>query len=78
MEWNDRAIKETHLGHCCRPERAELEKVLEKALQEGIVCAKKPYFSIAFCGVVKAGKSLFLNTFMGRAILDRLLNSLYY
>ena len=54
------------------PERPDFEKAvdeLEKALQEAIVCSKKQRFAVAFCGMVKAGKSLFLNAFMGRAIL---------
>jgi hypothetical protein len=54
------------------PERPEFEgalRELEKALQEAIVRAKKQRFAIAFCGMVKAGKSLFLNALMGRAIL---------
>jgi hypothetical protein len=54
------------------PERQEFEKAveeLEKALQEAIVRSKKRRFAIAFCGMVKAGKSLFLNALMGRTIL---------
>jgi len=54
------------------PERPEFERAveeLERALQEAIVRAKKQRFAIAFCGMVKAGKSLFLNALMGRAIL---------
>ena len=54
------------------PERPEFERAveeLESALQEAIVRSKKQHFSIAFCGMVKAGKSLFLNALMGRAIL---------
>ena len=54
------------------PERHEFEKAveeLERTLQEAIVRAKKQRFAIAFCGMVKAGKSLFLNALMGRAIL---------
>jgi len=54
------------------PERKEFEKAveeLEKALQEAIVRSKRQRFAIAFCGMVKAGKSLFLNALMGRAIL---------
>ena len=54
------------------PERPEFEKAveeLERALQEAIVRSKKQRFAIAFCGMVKAGKSLFLNALMGRAIL---------
>ena len=53
------------------PERPEFEKALvelEKGLQEVIVRSKKQRFAIAFCGTVKAGKSLFLNALMGRAI----------
>jgi len=54
------------------PERQEFEKAveeLERTLQEAIVRSKKRRFTIAFCGMVKAGKSMFLNALMGRAIL---------
>ena len=54
------------------PERPEFEgavEELETALREAIVRSKKPGFVITFCGMVKAGKSLFLNALMGRAIL---------
>ena len=54
------------------PERSEFETTLlelEKALREVIVRSRKRRFTIAFCGMVKAGKSLFLNAFMGREIL---------
>ena len=54
------------------PERLEFERAveeLERALQEAIVRSKKQRFAIAFCGMVKAGKSTFLNALMGRAIL---------
>ena len=54
------------------PERPEFERVveeLEMALQEAIVRSRKQRFTIAFCGMAKAGKSLFLNALMGRAIL---------
>jgi len=54
------------------PERPEFEravKELDTVLQEAIVRSKKQHFSIAFCGMVKAGKSLFLNAFMGKSIL---------
>ena len=54
------------------PEHADFEKSLielERALQEAIVRSKKRRFAIAFCGMVKAGKSLFLNALIGRAIL---------
>ena len=42
---------------------------LEKGLQEAILRAKKQRFAIAFCGMVKAGKSLFLNALIGEPIL---------
>ena len=54
------------------PERPEFEKAveeLERALREAIVRSKKQGVTIAFCGMVKAGKSLFLNALIGRAIL---------
>jgi hypothetical protein len=53
-------------------ERPEFEKALEEletVLQEPIVRSKKQTFTIAFCGMVNAGKSTFLNALMGRAIL---------
>ena len=54
------------------PERPEFERAveeLERVLQEAIVRSKRKRFVIAFCGTVKAGKSMFLNALMGRAIL---------
>jgi ribosome biogenesis GTPase A len=42
---------------------------LEKGLQEAILRAKKQRFAIAFCGMVKAGKSLFLNALIGEPVL---------
>jgi hypothetical protein len=54
------------------PERLEFERAveeLERVLQEGIVRSNKQPASIAFCGTVKAGKSLFLNALMGWSIL---------
>ena len=54
------------------PERPEFERAveeLERVLQDVIVCSKKRRFVIAFCGMVKAGKSTFLNALMSRLIL---------
>ena len=54
------------------PEGPKFKKAveeLEKELQGAIVRSKKERFVIAFCGMVNAGKSLFLNALMGRAIL---------
>jgi hypothetical protein len=65
-------LKEREGDAAADPERPEFEKALlelEKALQEAIVRAKEQRFTIAFCGMVKAGKSLFLNALMGRALL---------
>lgn len=65
-------LKKRDAGSSDDPERPEFEKALvelERALQEAIVRSKKQRFAIAFCGMVKAGKSLFLNALMGRAIL---------
>jgi hypothetical protein len=42
---------------------------LEKALLEAVLRARKQRFAIAFCGMVKAGKSLFLNALIGEPIL---------
>ena len=54
------------------PERPEFKRSvegLERTLQESITRSRKQRFVFAFCGTVKAGKSLFLNALMGRAIL---------
>jgi hypothetical protein len=54
------------------PERPVFERAveeLERVLQEGMVRSNKQPVSIAFCGTVNAGKSLFLNALMGRLIL---------
>ena len=42
---------------------------LEKVLQDVIIRSKKQRSVIAFCGMVKAGKSTFLNALIGRSIL---------
>ena len=65
-------LKRRDVGYGDDPERSEFEKTLlelEKALREVIVRSKKRHFVIAFCGMVKAGKSSFLNALMGRTIL---------
>jgi len=65
-------LKQHSLHSSDDPERPEFEraaKELDRVLQEAIVRSKKPHFSIAFCGMVKAGKSLFLNELMGKSIL---------
>jgi hypothetical protein len=65
-------LKKRDVNSSDDPEQPDFEKAmqeLEKALQETIVRSKKRRFAIAFCGMVKAGKSLFLNALMGRAIL---------
>ena len=62
--------RDAHYGD--DPERPEFENALlelEKVLQEVIVRSKRRRFGIAFCGMVNAGKSLFLNALMGKAIL---------
>ena len=54
------------------PERPEFERAVEELeieLQEAILRSKKPHFSIALCGMVNSGKSLFLNALIGLAIL---------
>ena len=52
-----------------RPGFEKAVKELERVLQEAILRSKKPHFSIAFCGMVDSGKSLFLNALIGLAIL---------
>ena len=54
------------------PERPEFERAVEdldRVLRRAIVRSKKQHFSIAFCGAVKAGKSMILNALMGMSIL---------
>ena len=54
------------------PERQEFERAveeLERMLRREIVRSKNQHFSIAFCGTVKAGKSMILNALMGLSIL---------
>ena len=65
-------LKKRDMNPSDDPEHTDFEKALmelEKVLQEAIIRSKKRRFVIAFCGMVKAGKSLFLNALMGRAIL---------
>ena len=54
------------------PERQESERAveeLERVLRREIVRSKKRHSSIAFCGTIKAGKSMILNALMGLSIL---------
>jgi hypothetical protein len=65
-------LKRREVAAAADPERPEFEKALlelEMGLQEAIIRAKKRRFTIAFCGMAKAGKSMFLNALVGRAIL---------
>ena len=55
--------------HLERPEFESAVEELKGELQEAIVRSKKQRFTITFCGMVKAGKSLLLNVLMGRMIL---------
>jgi len=48
-----------------RPEFERAVKELDRVVQEGIVRSMEQHFSIVFCGMVKAGKSMFLNALMG-------------
>ena len=52
-----------------RPGFERAVEELERVLQEAMLRSKKPHFSIAFCGMVGSGKSLFLNALIGLAIL---------
>jgi hypothetical protein len=42
---------------------------LDKSLQEVIARSQRPRFTISFYGMVKAGKSLFLNAMIGKLVL---------
>ena len=52
-----------------RPEFDRAVEELERVLQEAILRSKKEHFSIAFCGMVDAGKSLLLNALIGLTVL---------
>ena len=56
-------------GETKRPEFEGSLTEVEKMLQDAIVRSRKNSFTIAFCGLAKAGKSMFLNALMGRMIL---------
>ena len=71
--WSDTVEQlKPHGPYSGDPEGPEFKKAveeLEKELQGAIIRSKKERFAIAFCGMVNAGKSSFLNALMGRAIL---------
>jgi len=65
-------LKVHHAYSADDPERSEFEEAVEdldRELQEAITCSKQHRFVIAFIGMAKAGKSLFLNALIGRPIL---------
>jgi hypothetical protein len=54
------------------PEHREFEQILnqlDSSLQEVIARSKQPRFTLSFYGMVKAGKSLFLNSLIGKIVL---------
>ena len=54
------------------PEHREYETILDQldsSLQEVIARSKRPRFTLSFYGMVKAGKSLFLNALIGSIVL---------
>jgi hypothetical protein len=54
------------------PEHREFEQILnqlDSSLQEAITRSKRPRFTLSFYGMVKAGKSLFLNSLIGKIVL---------
>ena len=70
--WTVEQLKQDSPYSSDDPERSEFERTveeLERVLQETILRSKRRHFSIALCGVVEAGKSLFLNALVGRSIL---------
>ena len=52
-----------------RPEFENAVEELERTLRRAMVCSRRSRFVVAFCGMVNAGTSMFLNAFMGRAVL---------
>jgi hypothetical protein len=72
--WNETAEQLTRqsIYSTVDPERMNFESELaelKNGLQEAVVRSRKERFTIAFCGMVKSGKSLFLNALIGRTIL---------
>jgi len=54
------------------PEHREFEQTLDQldsSLKEVIARSKRPRFTLSFYGMVKAGKSLFLNSLIGNIVL---------
>jgi hypothetical protein len=54
------------------PEYKEFEQILgqlDNSLQEVIARSRRPRFTLSFYGMVKAGKSLFLNALIGKTVL---------
>jgi len=54
------------------PEHRESEQILDQldsSLQEVIARSRRPRFTLSFYGMVKAGKSLFLNALIGKIVL---------
>jgi hypothetical protein len=54
------------------PEHQEFEQILDQldsSLQEVITRSRRPRFTLSFYGMVKAGKSLFLNSLIGKVVL---------
>jgi hypothetical protein len=54
------------------PEYKEFEQILDEldnSLQEVIARSRRPRFTLSFYGMVKAGKSLFLNALIGKTVL---------
>ena len=61
-----------HLKGAEDPEYEEYQQTLDqldKSLQEVIARSQQPRFTLSFYGMVKAGKSLFLNAMIGKEVL---------
>jgi hypothetical protein len=65
-------LKENPTRNTIDPEHQEFEQILDQldnSLQEVIARSKRPRFTLSFYGMVKAGKSLFLNSLIGKVVL---------
>jgi hypothetical protein len=67
-----RQLRENPTRNISDPEYGDFEQTLdqlESSLQEVIARSRSPRFTLSFYGMVKAGKSLFLNAMIGKIVL---------
>ncbi|KAH7918877.1 hypothetical protein BV22DRAFT_893721 [Leucogyrophana mollusca] len=65
----DRETPMIQQSHRARAQAESILQALKANIEKEVVRENTQRFSVAFCGMVKAGKSLFLNTLVGRSLL---------